>query len=464
MLVLNPLLVSLFLLLSTIQSYAEVFNIPSGNVTALVAAINAANANGEENTINLEPGTYTLTAIDNGVIDSNSNGLPIITGIISINGIDALATFIERDPAAPIFRIFSISSSGKLSVDGLTVRRGGGSRTQLAGGFSNAGTLTITRSIVEQIECCDLSEASAIRNTGTLKLSETHVTDNHSLHGVTIRNLGTMTIVSSSITFNGDDAAIIENFSSADTRIEDSTVSNNFPHGGPIFNAGTMMITNSSIGNNKGLLGGHAVSNMGTLSIVNTTIAGNHSGHSFERVGGVRNTGGSAKLQNSIIGHNSGQDCVGSIVSLGNNIIGDPTSCDITLLSSDLTGDPGLGNFTDNGAPGNGHFPLLETSPAIDTGNNDVCLSGSVLNKDQIGNPRIGICDIGAIEFQPAVTVLPVALNIRPGNANNNINPNSNGVIPVAVLSTNTFDATTVDQTSVRFGPNQAVPERTGHF
>ena len=60
---------SLFLL--SCPSYAAVFNIPSGNVTALIAAINTANANGEENIINLEAGTYTLTAIDNGAIDSN---------------------------------------------------------------------------------------------------------------------------------------------------------------------------------------------------------------------------------------------------------------------------------------------------------------------------------------------------------------------------------------------------------
>src|SRR5262252_5039511 len=55
------------------------FTCTSGDVTCLIAAINKAN--GKKNTINLEPGTYTLTAIDNG-IDSDSNGLPVITGTV----------------------------------------------------------------------------------------------------------------------------------------------------------------------------------------------------------------------------------------------------------------------------------------------------------------------------------------------------------------------------------------------
>jgi hypothetical protein len=67
----------------------------------------------------------------------------------------------------------------------------------------------------------------------------------------------------------------------------------------------------------------------------------------------------------------------------------------IVLQPTDLTGDPGLGTFTDNGTPGNGHFPLLATSPAIDAANNSVCPK-----KDQIGQPRKPQCDIGAIEFR----------------------------------------------------------------
>ncbi len=47
---------------------------------------------------------------------------------------------------------------------------------------------------------------------------------------------------------------------------------------------------------------------------------------------------------------------------------------------------------------------------------------------------------------------LVVGIDIKPGSFPNSINPRSQGVIPVAILTTDTFDATTVDPTTVRFG------------
>jgi hypothetical protein len=115
----------------------------------------------------------------------------------------------------------------------------------------------------------------------------------------------------------------------------------------------------------------------------------------------------------------------------------------------------------DDGTPGNGHFPLLPDSQAIDTGNNDVCP-----DTDQLDNSRTvdgdgdgtAVCDIGAIEFQPAV--LTVDIDIKPDGFPNSINPRNRGVIPVAILTTSAFDATTVDPTTVRFGATgtQAAP------
>ena len=45
-----------------------------------------------------------------------------------------------------------------------------------------------------------------------------------------------------------------------------------------------------------------------------------------------------------------------------------------------------------------------------------------------------------------------VTIDIKPGEFPNSINPRSNGVIPIAILTTATFDATTVDPTTVLFG------------
>jgi hypothetical protein len=185
--------------------------------------------------------------------------------------------------------------------------------------------------------------------------------------------------------------------------ITHSTVARNFGgggFGGGILNVGgTMTIANSTIVNN--VAGG--LSNGGTVTLTNTTVAEN--GGSIGTAGTGITNGGTMLLQNSIIARNmssenpfgqtSTPDCLGLIISLGNNLIGDPTGCDITLKSTDLTGDPGLGTFTDNGSPGNGHFPLLSTSQAIDAGNNAVCF-----RRDQLGRRRVDPCDIGAISFR----------------------------------------------------------------
>ena len=72
-----------------------------------------------------------------------------------------------------------------------------------------------------------------------------------------------------------------------------------------------------------------------------------------------------------------------------------------------------------------------------------------------------GIDDLATMTFDNAgvayLVVEPVIIDIKPGSDSNPINPKSKGVISVAILTTSTFDATTVDPLSVRFGPNEAI-------
>jgi hypothetical protein len=51
---------------------------------------------------------------------------------------------------------------------------------------------------------------------------------------------------------------------------------------------------------------------------------------------------------------------------------------------------------------------------------------------------------------------VPVTIDIRIGSNKNKINPKSNGILSVAILSTEQFDATRVDERSIRFGSAQA--------
>lgn len=63
--------------------------------------------------------------------------------------------------------------------------------------------------------------------------------------------------------------------------------------------------------------------------------------------------------------------------------------------------------------------------------------------------------------YGPAFSVVcgtSVAIDIRPGSFPNSINPRSRGVIPVAVLTTSTFDAGTINPSTVTFGRNLSGP------
>lgn len=64
--------------------------------------------------------------------------------------------------------------------------------------------------------------------------------------------------------------------------------------------------------------------------------------------------------------------------------------------------------------------------------------------------------------FQTYSELTEVPLDIKPNEYPNNINPRSHGKVKVAVLTTNTFNANTIDATTIRFGKtgSEAAPVR----
>jgi hypothetical protein len=152
--------------------HAAVLPCSAGNVMCLIAAINTANANGEDDTITLRAGTYRLTVVDNAT--NGSNGLPSVTSPITIQGAGADRTIIERGASAPFFRILHVGAEGVLRLEGLTVRGGVaediGPEPSLfgsnGGGILNFGDVGLTHSRLTSNRAGGLDAGGGLFNHG----------------------------------------------------------------------------------------------------------------------------------------------------------------------------------------------------------------------------------------------------------------------------------------------------------
>ena len=390
-------------LAATAPVQAKTFHCGAGDVPCLIAAITEANTNGQKkNRIQLDAGTYTLMAADNDT--DGPNGFPSITSDLDITGArdEAAATIIERQASASPFRLIHVAATGQLTLKRLTLRGGGYLPflfPRLSGGglFNRGGTVTITDSTLTNNVA---RFGGALYNDGgTVTLTHSILSGNiATTGGGLVNDRGTVTLTRSTLANNVSVSVAGGILNSGTVTITDSVIVSNRGDPGPggIRNVGILTITNSTLSGNSGHVVGAIWNLFGTVTILNSTISGNFSTFGS---GGILNLAGTVALQNTILALNStgarftGPDC-NAVTSLDNNLIGTTLNCTIILQQSDLTGDPGLASFTDDGRPGNGHYPLLPTSRAINAGNDAVCPE-----RDQLGRERHHPCDIGAVEF-----------------------------------------------------------------
>ena len=300
---------------------------PAAVVTSddLIQAINAANCDPANNTIDLQAGiTYTLTDINNTV--NGFNGLPAILdaatrGKLTINGNGAV---IERSSAdgTPEFRLFDVESGGDLTLNGVTIHNG---RWQIGSGMLTAtgSTVRITNSTFS----ANVATGNTISHIAPL--------------GGGIDNRGTMTIVGS--TFSANDVT--------------GTV---YPgSGGAISNSGILTLTNNTFSGNTAGNSGGGISNssVGRLTVTNSTFSGNAAANGG---GGISNSATASRVtvNNTIIANSgSGGDCDGiPATSLSHTLIEDGTCGVVNGVNGNLTGDPNLGALTGNGTSWSGTY------------------------------------------------------------------------------------------------------------
>ena len=322
---------------------------------SLREAVIAANLSPGADAVIVTPGVYVFSLAGAG--DASVGALDIKEDT-TIYGSSPSTTVIDGNS---LDRLFDVPAGVALELVGLTLQRGR-ANGESGGGVRSAGVVFLTRSLVA---------------------------------GNTTVGAGTA------------GGGIFSQGASSALSITESTVAGNTAarNGGGIAVDEALLLVNSTVSGNTagGLGGGLHVAADTDAAISQSTITANVAAKGGGIFGvedpfiSVRR----AHLSGSLVAANSAptdRDCSGSVISDGDNILGDGTDCiDFTPAKGDLEGtgpaplDAELGPLAENGGPTPTHA-LLAGSPARDQ------FQGCEPT-DQRGQTRLQTaCDIGAFE------------------------------------------------------------------
>jgi hypothetical protein len=171
----KPAALGLAVLAPRVASAANVA-VACNDIPGLRTAI--TNANAATGTISLAANcTYNLTTADP---TTTTDGLPLVTGTMTIEGNGATIT---RDNAAPNFRIFGVSSTGDLTLDHLTVSNGVAAVANSGGGgiWNDQGILTVTNSTISGNKATSgqfTAKGGGILSSGTTTITDSVISGN----------------------------------------------------------------------------------------------------------------------------------------------------------------------------------------------------------------------------------------------------------------------------------------------
>jgi len=230
------------------------------NETALIAAVNAANAAGGGNVV-LTPGCVYVLTRSHAIGANGPDGLPIITTVIGFTGnANIITRSTKRGTAA--FRIAEVSSSGNFTLKKVTLNNG--LAVGAGGGILNFGAVTLTGSGLTNNTATGtgggLSNADVLApGTGTAATFTGSTVSGNSAtgNGAGIYNglRGTLTTTSSFVTSNVSSMA----------------------QGGGVaaVNSTATTLTSTPVNSNASLLAGGVYRLNGTMTITTSPITGN---------------------------------------------------------------------------------------------------------------------------------------------------------------------------------------------
>ena len=378
------------------QAQAGTYN--ASTPAELIAAINAANADGLASTINLSSGA--IFAFSSG---TGGTALPTITGSMTIEGNSAI---LRRASTAGDLRLISVSG-GTLVLNNITIEDGrasfNGGNIFITGALAD---VTISNSVIQRGLSGNLG-GGIYKAAGLLRISSSRILNNTatSIGGGIFNVSSSLTIADSSLRDNrttssaGIGGAILNSDGASLTVQRSSFVGNSSATGAGIanqFNASTTLV-NSTFSGNTGV---GLWADSGQVNVFNSSFVNNGTGIS-------RLNSATVTLTNSLLGGNSSANCNGAVSSGGNNLSSD-NSCGLSGSGDQSNLNPQVAPLANNGGLTQTHA-LLFNSPAVDAGNSSVCSGEPVQGIDQRGASRSQgtACDIGAFEsaFVPEVSL-----------------------------------------------------------
>ncbi len=358
-----------------------------------------------QGTVNIINSTISNNQAEYGGGIFNQGAINLTNSNIEYNNVLALENTCIGGYGAGIYSYFGNLSLNNSKVSNNIASGGnvGGAGLYFDRGFSTINTSTISDNRV--VASTVLNSCGVAIGGGAIIFGETTITNSIISNNTAAGRAG----LGGGITIGSGQPVEIKNSSIINNKIEARASSN----GGGI-SGGSFSLINSTVsgniindaGQNRSKGGG--ISATGNTILRNSTIVNN----TAPIGGGISGDTGGPKftIANTIIAQNNAvtdADASGTVISNGNNLIGNSAGSGGWLSSDILNVDPRLSPLANNGGLTPTHA-LLSGSPAINAGNN----AGAPAT-DQRGFARINgaIIDIGAYEsnFSNCIYSLPTS-------------------------------------------------------
>ncbi len=166
--------------------------ITAANTSAFVGGCDGST--GGPFVIELKPSTeYQLTVVDN-----ESNGLPIISADITVNGHNA---HINRssDESTPSFRLFQVAGTGTLTLNDVWVTNGG--NLSEGGGLRNSG-LVFLNNVRFLYNTAEQGAGLFNQEAGKLDITQSHLMYNYGGCGGAVSNNNVLTMTNTTLIGN----------------------------------------------------------------------------------------------------------------------------------------------------------------------------------------------------------------------------------------------------------------------